>query len=197
MLSNATWPALTLVALSCAWACAAPPKSSTMPSASGATLVPLASRMTADGQVKAEWMGADPGPGVGPSSPAGLWIQEIHFSFRSEPEPLRYSFSFDSDCATFDIFSPDGRYVALSSTPSAPFHLIAVAALPAYLRHEPAAYDVVTGQRSPSDQALSIHAPGWTSNDTFELEAACCGARWHVKHRVGGTTETSPVQEAE
>ena len=158
----------------------------------GGALIPLASRTTPDGEVTATWMGADPGAGVGPDSPIGLWIHEIHFHFGSDPEPLRYPTPYDPDSMTFEIFSPDGAYVALAQGRGVLFHVVPVASLRAYLTDpKTAPHEIVNGCR-PSDPDAFAHEPRWATDRIFEFEAVGMGATRQVTHLVGGTTEITP-----
>jgi hypothetical protein len=159
----------------------------------GGALIPLVSRSTADGEVTAVWMGADPGVGVGPDSPVGLWIHEIQFFFGSDAVPLRYPAPYDPDSMTFEIFSPDGAYVALSQGRGVVFHLVPIASLRAYLTDPKSApHEVVSGQRTPSGEAAFAHEPRWVSERIFEFEAVTGSETWQVTHAVGGTTEIAP-----
>lgn len=158
----------------------------------GGALLPLASRTTADGAVTATWMGADPGMGVGPDSSIGLWIHEIHFYFGSDPTPLRYPAPYDPDSMTFEIFSPDGAYVALAQGRGVVFHIVPVASLRAYLTEPKSApHEVVTGRRAGDPQAFA-HEPRWVSDSIFEFEAVSGATTWQVTHLVGGPTELTP-----
>ena len=184
---------LALQALGCA--CKVPPAATTTAEEAreaGGALIPLASRTTPDGEVTAVWMGADPGVGVGPDSPIGLWIHEIQFHFGSEPASLRYPMPYDPDSMTFEIFSPDGAYVALSQGRGVIFHIVPVASLRAYLTDpKTAPHEVVNGRRSDADPEAFAHEPRWATDRIFEFEAACGNTPWQVTHLVGGTTEIS------
>jgi hypothetical protein len=184
-------------ALGCA--CRLPPAATTTAEEArqaGGTLLPLASRTTPDGEVTAVWMGADPGTGVGPDSPVGLWIHEIHFHFGSDPTPLRYPAPYDPDSMTFEIFSPDGKYVALPQGRGVTFHIVSVASLRAYLTDSKTApHEVVNGRR-PSDPEAFAHEPAWATDRIFEFEAVSGATTWQVTHLVGGTTEISPKPSA-
>jgi hypothetical protein len=167
---------------------------STTAQTTASALVPLVSRTTPDGEVTAVWMGSDPGTGVGPDSPVGLWIREIHFHFDGGV-PLRYPIGFEPDSATFEIFSPDGAYVALSQGRDASFHIVPVASLQPYLQKSPAPHEVVTGARGPGESGVYAHEPRWATDRIFEFETVSSGSHWHVTHLVGGTTEVGPVQD--
>lgn len=78
-----------------------------------------------------------------------------------------------------------------------PFHIIAIEVLPGYLKGEAVPYEVVSGQRTAQDADVALERPRWTSDDTFELDAGCCGARWHVTYRLGAGAELAPLQDAE
>jgi hypothetical protein len=164
----------------------------------GGALIPLASRTTPDGEVTAVWMGADPGVGVGPDSPVGLWIHEIHFHFGADdPAPLRYAAPYDPDSMTFEIFSPDGAHVALAQGRGVTFHLVPIAALRAYLTDpRTAPHEVVNGQRTPSGEAAFAHEPRWLTERMFEFEAVCNAESWQVTHVLGGATEITPKPAA-
>lgn len=162
----------------------------------GGALIPLASRTTPDGEVTAVWMGADPGMGVGPDSPIGLWIHEIHFYFGSDATPLSYPAPYDPDSMTFEIFSPDGAHVALSQGRGVLFHIVPVASLRAYLTDpKTAQHEVVNGRRESDPEAFA-HEPRWGTDRIFELEAVSGAVSWQVTHLVGGTTEISPKLDA-
>jgi len=180
-------------ALGCA--CRVPPAATTTAEEArlaGGALIPLASRTTPDGEVTAVWMGADPGMGVGPDSPIGLWIHEIHFHFGSDPAPLRYPAPYDPDSMTFEIFSPDGAYVALPQGRGVTYHLVPVASLRAYLADPKAApHEIVDGRRSSDPQAFA-HEPRWATARIFEFEAVSGPTTWQVTHLLGGTTEITP-----
>jgi hypothetical protein len=163
----------------------------------GGALIALASRTTPDGEVTAVWMGADPGVGVGPDSPIGLWIHEIHFHFGSDdPAPLRYPAPYDPDSMTFEIFSPDGAYVALSQGRGVLFHIVPVASLRAYLTDPTTApHEVVNGRREGDPEAFA-HQPRWATDRIFELEAVSGETTWQVTHLIGGATEITPKPAA-
>lgn len=198
MLSNIKRGSLIIAIAAHALACAsspAPDETTTAAQAVG-KLVPLVSRTTPDGAVTAVWMGVDPGHGVGPDSPVGLWVREIHFFFGSEQTPVRYPSVFEPDSSTFDIFSPDGASVALSQGRGATFHIVTVLALREYLRNQAATpHEVVTGAHDPGDTAVYAHQPRWATDRIFEFEAVSGPKSWHVTHLVGGTTEVGPVQD--
>jgi hypothetical protein len=176
-------------------ACRLPPAATTTAEEArlaGGALLPLASRTTPDGEVTAVWMGADPGTGVGPDSPIGLWIHEIQFHFGSDPLSLRYPAPYDPDSMTFEIFSPDGAYVALSQGRGVTFHLVPVASLRAYLTDpKTAPHEIVNGRR-PSDPEAFAHEPRWGTDRIFEFEAVGGATTWQVTHLIGGSTEISP-----
>ena len=183
---------VVIAALAIGCACKVPPAATTTAEEArlaGGALVPLASRTTPDGAVTAVWMGADPGVGVGPDSPIGLWIHEIQFHFDDEPTPLRYPAPYDPDSMTFEIFSPDGAHVALSQGRGVVFHIVPVASLRAYLTDAKSApHEVVDGRRASDPQAFA-HEPRWGTDRIFEFEAVCSTGHWGVTHLVGGTTE--------
>jgi hypothetical protein len=186
--------AVALYALGCA--CKLPPAATTTAEEArqaGGALLPLASRTTPDGAVTAVWMGADPGVGVGPDSPVGLWIHEIRFHFGAgDPAPLRYPAPYDPDSMTFEIFSPDGAYVALSQGRGVVFHIVPVASLRAYLADpKTAQHEIVTGRRDGDPEAFA-HQPRWGTERIFEFEAVAGASSWQVTHLVGGTTEITP-----
>jgi len=157
-----------------------------------AALIPLASRTTPGGEVTATWMGADPGVGVGPDSPIGLWVHEIHFHFGSDATPLRYPAPYDPDSMTFEIFSPDGAHVALAQGRGVIFHIVPIASLRAYLTDpKTAPHEVVTGRR-PTDPEAFAHEPRWATDRIFEFEAVAGATTWQVTHLVGGSTEITP-----
>lgn len=189
---------LTLLAFGCAGR--VPPAATTTAEEAqqaGGALVALASRTTPDGDVTAVWMGADPGVGVGPDSPVGLWIHEIQFYFGSDATPLHYPAPYDPDSMTFEIFSPDGAYVALSQGRGVVFHLVPIASLRAYLTDpKTAPHEVVSGQRTPSGEAAFAHEPRWVSERMFEFEAVNGPETWQVTHAVGGATEITPKAAA-
>jgi hypothetical protein len=182
---------LALHALGCA--CKVAPAATTTAEEAreaGGALIPLASRTTPDGEVTAVWMGADPGVGVGPDSPIGLWIHEIRFHFGSDDRaPMRYPAPYDPDSMTFEIFSPDGAYVALSLGRGVLFHIVPVASLRAYLTDPTTApHEVVKGRRDGDPEAFT-HEPRWGTDRIFEFEAVSGATSWHVTHLVGGPTE--------
>ena len=180
-------------------ACRVPPAATTTAEEArqvGGSLIPLASRTTPDGEVTAVWMGADPGVGVGPDSPIGLWIHEIQFRFGSDPTPLRYPAPYDPDSMTFEIFSPDGAHVALSQGRGVIFHIVPVASLRAYLSDpKTAPHEIVNGRR-PSDPEAFAHEPRWATARIFELEAVSSTTSWQVTHLLGGSTEITPKSPA-
>lgn len=201
MHSNILRLAIVAALASCLTACAGSAKApaAAAPAArpeSGA-LIPLTSRSTPDGEVTAVWMGIDPGSGVGPDSPVGIWIREIHFYFGAEPTPFRYPAAFEPDSATFEIFSPDGAYVALSQGSGATFHLVAVASLRAYLQDKQTPHEEVIGARGPNDAVPYAHQPRWATDRIFEFEAVSGQLHWHVTHLVGGPTEVGPTQHVQ
>jgi hypothetical protein len=191
---------LVLAAQLIGCACKVPPAATTTAEEAreaGGTLIPLASRTTSDGAVTAVWMGADPGVGVGPDSPIGLWIHAIDFHFGADdPAPLRYPAPYDPDSMTFEIFSPDGAYVALSQGRGVVFHLVPVASLRAYLTDpKTAPHEVVTGRR-PTDPEAFAHEPRWATSRIFEFEAVSSTTTWQATHLIGGTTEITPKPSA-
>ena len=162
----------------------------------GGALIPLASRTTPDGEITAVWMGADPGVGVGPDSPIGLWIHEIQFYFGSDPTPLRYPAPYDPDSMTFEIFSPDGVHVALSQGRGVVFHIVPVASLRAYLTDPKTAPPEIVNGRRPSDPEAFAHEPRWATERIFEFEAVSSATTWQVTHLIGGSTEITPKPAA-
>jgi hypothetical protein len=169
-----------------------PPAPATATSAVTSTV--LATRSAADGSVVVTWVGKPPEVGVSPDTPVGLWINEIAFEFRSDGATLRRPFTFDNGSTTFDIFSPDGRYVALSQGHGEPFHIVAVASLRAYLEGKSTSHEIVTGHKDAKEGAVLAEEPRWTSNETFAFTAICCGTHWTVVHHIGGNTELGEAE---
>ena len=165
----------------------------------GNTLVAITSRSVPDGRVTVAWMGRDPGTNANPGTPVALWIKEAWFYFKRDAHPLRYRAvlpSAEPSQWTFDIFSPDGQYVALLQE-SGDIHVIRTDNLRAYLLSRRAPDDTVTGRQDPDDEEVFLEELRWTSNDTLEATASCCGTYWSLKHRIGQATEFGEVQSVD
>ena len=173
-----------------------PLRPATCPVADADDLVLVTSRATADGKVVADWMGRNPGSGYNPSTPVALWLHQIWFTFADTGARVKYRLPtpLDPESLTFEIFSPDGAYVALLRGHGEPVDVIPTQHLRDYLRGTPGLHTTVTGGRETGDPAVLVEELRWTSSDLLEFTAACCGTYWTVKYRVGGEQELGPVE---
>jgi hypothetical protein len=159
----------------------------------------IVSRATPNGSVVADWMiGGDVDSVLGPGDSVGHLIREIWFRFASDPNapPLRCPAVLPTEPGkwTFDIFSLDGRYVALLQS-TGEIHLVPTDRLREYIKDARTPHEVVTGKRHADDPALFFEEPEWTSDATFEVTAVCCGTYWRVTHRIGSETVLGEIKK--
>lgn len=75
---------------------------------------------------------------------------------------------------TFDVFSPDGRYVLLLQDRFGPYHVVRTDHLKAYLTRRQGPDHVIMG-RGPGDIAAVHDNAKWVSSQTIEYQLTCCG----------------------
>jgi len=143
-----------------------------------------------DNSVTAIWVGEDPRIIIeNPDTPLEFGVSELIFQFSRDKKKITFKPDGELfyDCWSFNIFDGDGRYVVLLQSQYGPYHVVKIENLRKYLTGETPAFEIVEGR--DSDNNGVIHSClYWTSNDTFEFAAACCGDERVVRHKIGHKT---------
>lgn len=114
----------------------------------------------------------------GEAPPADLKVplvfgtSRLYFTFKDSKTALEFKPTgeiFFSDWS-FDIFSPDGKWVALLQDRFGPYHLISTSKLADYLQGKTTPDKVVTVPRNAGEQALVHSGAHWISPTELEYQ---------------------------
>jgi len=146
---------------------------------------------TKDSTISAIWIGVDPNVDSGLTGmPLTFGVHKLVFEFSNDKKRIEFKPKGDlffSDWS-FEIFSPDYRYVVLLQDHFGPYHIIPIDGLRDYLEGENPQFEVADGQIPRG--AAAIHGEiTWHSDDEIEFSASCCGGGYMVTHRIGGKTK--------
>jgi hypothetical protein len=137
---------------------------------------PVVVKSDAAGTVEAHFEGEAPPPEL--KVPLVFGAERLFFTFKDSKTALVFKPEgelFFSDWS-FDIFSPDGKWVLLLQDRFGPYHVVATSRLADYLQGKAKPDKVVTVPRPEGQQAL-VHS----------------GAKWvspaEIEYRVGGETQ--------
>jgi len=131
---------------------------------------PVVVKSDAAATCEAHFEGEAPPPDL--KAPLVFGTTRLFFTFKDSKTALEFNPQgelFFSDWS-FDIFSPDGKWVALLQDRFGPYHVVSVAKLPDYLKGKAQPDKVVTVPRSPGEQALVHSGAKWISASELEYQ---------------------------
>lgn len=120
------------------------------------------------------------------NAPLRFGVTALWFTFSNDKETYRFKpevgLSFWE--WNLEIFSPDGKRVALLQDRYGPYHIVRTDRLKDYLRGR-ALPDETVGRKPKAGEISSIHEDAaWLSNDQFRYTLVCCGERTVKVHRL-------------
>ncbi|WP_069472927.1 hypothetical protein [Candidatus Marithrix sp. Canyon 246] len=141
---------------------------------------------TSDNTVSALWVGVDPNIELETSDmPLTFGVHKLYFEFPKTKEKLAFNPRgqlFFSDWS-FNIFSPDYRFVVLLQDHYGPYHIIPISNLQDYLAGKNPQFEIV---EASNGKVSAVHGEiNWLSIDTIEFSAWCCGGSYTVIHKIG------------
>ena len=131
---------------------------------------PVVVKSDAAATCEAHFEGEAPPPDL--KAPLVFGTTRLFFTFKDSKTALEFNPQgelFFSDWS-FDIFSPDGKWVALLQDRFGPYHVVSVAKLPDYLKGKAQPDKVVTVPRNPGEQALVHSGAKWVSASELEYQ---------------------------
>ena len=146
---------------------------------------------TKDNKVTAIWIGEDQTIDSSlKDMPLTFGVQKLVFEFSATKERIEFKpqgeLFFSS--WSFNIFSPDFRFVVLLQDHYGPYHIIPIDNLRDYLSGKNTQFEIVDG-RIP-DGSGAIHGEIlWLTDDSIKFSACCCGGCYLVKHKFGEKTQ--------
>lgn len=149
-------------------------------------------RITAkDRSITAIWLGVDPNfENKGYDFPLTFGVTKLIFKFGNKNRPYVFQPKGELyfDDWSFNIFSPDYRFVVLLQDHFGPYHIIPIENLRGYLAGKNVRFDIADGQ-TPGGSATIHGQINWISTDKMEFSAMCCGGGYMVTHKIDGKTK--------
>ena len=145
---------------------------------------------TPDHSVSAVWIGVDPNAVSDfTDMPLTYGVDKLVFEFSAAHGKIAFAPKGDLSFSdwSFNIFSPDYRFVALLQDRIGPYHIIPIENLRDYLTGKKTQFYIVNG-RSPDGVAAVHDEVTWLAADKIEFTAYCCGGGYQVIHQIGGKT---------
>ncbi|MEW5734713.1 MAG: hypothetical protein AB1921_07655 [Thermodesulfobacteriota bacterium] len=129
--------------------------------------------------------------------PPSFRVEQLLFEFPDGQRiPFKPSGTLYFDDWTFNIFSPDYRYVVLMQDRYGPYHVVPIKELRDYLTGKKSPFEAVSG--STLDIPGVLHGDvKWKTAASFEFCAACCSGSYKVFHQIGGKTEYGKWRKGE
>lgn len=142
----------------------------------------------ADGSATAHFVGRAPAADKGePPPPLEFGVTSLWFSFAGDARrhPFVPTGALYFTDWSFELFSPDGRYVALLESHYGPIDVVATARLRAFLDGDKVPFERVTAPAAPGSTAPVIEHVRWVGPRELEFHASCCGGSDVIRRRIG------------
>lgn len=117
--------------------------------------------------------------------PLQYFVTRLWFTFAGDARLYAFHPQEELDFSDwqFDIFAPDGRHVLLQQSPVGPYHIVRADRLKGYLLGA-VGPDAVASGHLADGRARIVDGARWTSPNSIEFTATCCGEPEKIEFRL-------------